>query len=372
MQMKAPERLSYAEIDLAAFRWNFTQIQKPARIAAVVKANAYGHGIGEVSRESLNLGAACLCVAFVQEGLYLRAEGFECPVLVFIPPGQDEIEAAVEHDLELTPDSYEKARQISETAQTLNRKALIQVNIDTGMHRTGVHWEHAAEELNKMYELPHVEIKGVYTHFATADWADLNFSSEQLRRFRSVLEKLLFDVQSTHAANSGAILQAGDAYFDMVRPGISLYGHYPSQYCRRTLKLRPVMTLKSYVMHLREYRAKERFSYSLTYCIEKDTVIATVPIGYADGVNRLLSNSGSVLIRGREFPVVAVVSMDSILVDVGEGSGITEGDEVVLLGKQGAGEIKMQSWCEKLQSIPYEVTCNISDRMPRRYVNGSV
>ncbi|MFC1477244.1 alanine racemase [candidate division KSB1 bacterium] len=370
--MVYPVRSSCAEIDLAAFRWNFQQIEnlvKPARIIAVVKADAYGHGVEEVAREAERLGAAYLCVAFVQEGFHLRESGITCPILVLIPPVQDEIACAIDNGLELVVHSYEQAREIDSAARKLKKKPDIQANIDTGMHRTGIHWEHAVKELIKINKLKNLSLNGLFTHFATSDWSDLNFAKEQLERFQSIVNALPFSVPFLHTANSGAIMQIPESYYSYVRPGISLYGYYPSLQCKRTLPLKPVLKLKSYVAHVKEYEANERFSYSLTYRTERRTGIATVPAGYADGVNRLLSNNGSVLIRDRKFPVVGIVTMDAILVDVGLESGVKDGDEVVLLGTQKYNEISMNEWCERLKTIPYEVTCNISKRIPRVVIN---
>jgi len=370
--IQIPRRCTCAEIDLEAFRWNYKQIcdqVKPAKIAAVVKADAYGHGCAEIAREALKLGAEYLCVAFVQEGLLLRESGITCPVMVLMQPIAGEIRPAVENDLELMAFSYESAKEIAETARKTDKDALLQIDIDTGMHTTGILWENAVDVLTKIHKISGIKIKGIYTHFASADWADLSFAREQLRRFNSVLENLPFVVDYIHAANTGAILQMKDAYFNMVRPGISLYGYYPSLLCRHSIYLKPVMTLKSYVALVKKYKKGERFSYSLTYTAEKDTEMALIPAGYADGVNRLLSNTGFVLIRGKKYPVAGVVTMDSILVDIGLESGIRNGDEVVLLGRQGTAEVSINDWCEKIRTIPYEVTCNISARVPRVYIN---
>jgi len=369
---KNDERSTLATIDLAAFRWNFRQIQefvKPAKIGAVVKANAYGHGAGVIAREAERLGAAYLCVANVREGLELRQMGIKLPILVFIPPVLHEIKPALEKKLELTAYSYETARAISNTAKRHGKKAVIQVEIDTGMHHAGLAWNSAVEELQRIHALPCITLKGLYTHYATADWSDLSHAYEQLRRFTAVVDALPFSVRLVHTANSGAVLQMKESYFDMVRPGLSLYGYYPSMQCRHSLSLQPVMSFRSYVAHVDTFDKHESFGYSLTYTTQKKTGIAIVPAGYADGVNRLFSNSGSVLIRGRKCPIVGRVRMDSILVDVGLENGVRQGDEVILFGKQGHQEISVNDWCDKLKTIPYEVTCSVSSRVPRRIIN---
>jgi len=366
------DRSTYVEIDLDAFRWNFNQIKKtvkPAQIAAVVKANAYGHGVEVIAKESVRLGAKYLCVAFVNEGLEIRQMGITIPILVFAPPVSNEIKPALKNDLELIVCSSDEAREIAAVAKELGKTASIQINIDTGIHRTGLLWKNALEELKKINTVTGITISGIYTHFATSEWTDLTFAYEQLDRFKTILKNIPFSPPLIHAANSGAILQIKESYFKMVRPGISLYGYYPSLFCKRRFSLKPVMTFKSFVAHVREYEADERFSYSLTYCTEKQTCIATVPAGYADGINRLLSNTGKVLINGKKYPIAGMVSMDCILVDVGPNSNVREGDEAVLFGKQGNSEISGYDWCDILHNIPNELVCAITSRVPRKYIN---
>ena len=367
--MQNSPRESFAEIDLEAFKWNFKQIQdyvQPAGIGAVVKANAYGHGVETIAQEAVRLGAAYLCVGFVQEGLAIRRLGLDIPVLILIPVLIGEIERALCENIALTVSSFTSAQEISEVAKRLGEKAKVHVKIDTGMHRIGLLWERAVDELIKINALSGITIQGVYTHFAAAESTDLTYSYTQLERFKAVMSKLPFSVSIVHCANSAAILQVTDSFFNMVRPGLALYGYYPSKECKRPLALKPVMSIKSYVSEVRKICAPDGIGYSLTYKVREPTKIATVPIGYADGVNRLFSNSGSVLIRGIRFPIVGLVSMDLVMLDLGSESDIQPGDEVVLLGKQRDGEISIDEWCEKLQTIPYEITCNIPSRIPRR------
>ncbi|MFC1555437.1 alanine racemase, partial [candidate division KSB1 bacterium] len=335
--MNIPVRNSFAEIDLKAFRWNFDQIKKqvqPAKIASVVKANAYGHGDIRISEQAVMSGTEYLCFEIVQNGIRIRKSGINAPILIFIPPGNDEIEPAILKNLDLTVNSLKTAENISDAAAAINKTAKVHIFIDTGMHNIGIDWNSAPELIHKIEKLPNVEIKGLCTHFATSDWSDLTFAYDQLERFDSVIKKIDPDIPFIHCASTGAILQMKESYFNMVRPGIGLYGYYPSMICKRTLHLKPVMSLRSYVSHISEFEKGEEFGYSLTYRTGKRTKIVSVPVGYGDGINRLLSNNSEVLIGGRKYPVIGRVAMDWIMVDIGLDNKIMENDEVVLLGKQ--------------------------------------
>ena len=366
-----PPHGTYAEIDLDVFCWNFKQIKeyiKPSAVAAVIKANAYGHGMIEISRESVRSGAAYLCAAYVQEGLVLRKAGIDIPILLLVPVRLSEIEPALIGDLELTVDSYEDACAISVAAVRLHKEAAIHIFVDTGMHRMGVQWENAINVITKIATLPKIFIKGIYTHFSSADTSDAVITYKELERFIMVLSQLPFSIPVIHTACSAAVVKLKESYFTMVRPGFALYGfNEADDVYYKDLQLKPVLSLKSYVAEVQKYKAYERFGYSLTYQIPEPRWIAVVPAGYADGVDRRFSNNGEVLINGRRFPMVGIVSMDTVLIDVGSDETVKPGDEVVFIGKQGSEEITIHQWCEKLQTIPYEITCSISSRVERRY-----
>ncbi len=371
--MSFENRGTYAEIDLDAFRHNFTLIAEkafPANVAAAVKADAYGHGKVVISKELEKLGAGFICTAYVFEAIDLRNSGITIPILAMVRPLEEEIEEALRNNVELTVDNPDTGLKISEICRKYGLEGVIHLNIDTGMHRPGFDYNRDLEKIIKISKLDNVQIKGIYTHFAAADWENLEFTYEQLNRLNVVVNKLPFGIPVIHAANSAASLRIPEANLNTVRPGLSLYGYYPSDSCRQVSDLKPVMSFKSYVSEIKDFRAGESFGYSRTFTTESDTKIAYIPAGYADGVNRLFSNNGYVLIKGIRYPIVGRVEMDAIMVDTGHNNGIKHGDEVVLFGKQGAEEISIDEWCDKLNTIPYEVTCGISKRVPRRYIQG--
>lgn len=369
----ASTRPTLAEIDLDAMAHNLRMVKQrvaPAKVMAVVKANAYGHGLLNVTDRAVREGADYLGVALVEEGIRLRNRQKDIPILVFGGFFPEQIDAFLAHDLELTLYDQPCAEALAERARNLGCDARVHIKVDTGMGRVGVPWQQASDFVRRVAELPGVALVGIYTHFATSDERDKGFAELQLKRFSEVLEQLearSIHIPLKHAANSGAVLDMPVSYFDMVRLGVSLYGYYPSPATSREMPLRPAMSLKSRVIFLKEVAAGTPVSYGCTYVTSAPTRIATVPIGYADGYNRRLSNAAEVLIRGRRYPVVGRVCMDQIMVDVGRDTAVEVGDEVVLMGRQGDDAISIYEWCEVLQTIPYEVTCWMSERVPRVY-----
>ena len=364
-------RPTYVEIDLAAISHNLREINKrvaPAQIMAVVKADAYGHGLKEVAEIALENGAAYLGVALLEEGILLRRNRFTAPILVFGGFFEYQIEDFLRNELDFTLYDIYRAKALNIVAKETDKKARVHVKVDSGMGRVGVAWQGAAEFVQKTQELKHVEIVGIYTHLATSDEKDKTFANTQLSRFRHVLrslEDIKIRIPLVHAANSGAILDLPNSYFDMVRPGVSMYGYYPSLETLESVTLKPSMSIRSQVIFMQEVEEGTSISYGRTFSTENKTNIATVPIGYGDGYNRLLSNQVEVLIRGQRYPVVGRVCMDQIMVNLGNESSVQIDDEVVLLGRQGHEEITIYEICEKLNTIPYEVTCWISERVPR-------
>jgi|Deesub1362B_J571_1020462.scaffolds.fasta_scaffold01065_3 alanine racemase len=366
-------RPTVAEIDLGAIAFNFRQVQervKPARVMAVVKANAYGHGAVPVARKVLKCGAAYLAVAMVEEAAELREAGIEAPILVFGGFTGDEIPEYVRLGLEATVFSHEHLQWLGETLPGSGNRLRVHVKVDTGMHRVGVSYSEAPEFIARLIRIEGVELVGVYTHFATSDAEDKSFARLQLGRFRKVLEELKsrnIHVPLVHAANSGAILDLPETYFDMVRLGVSLYGYYPSEETSESLPLRPAMTLRSRVSFVKDVPAGIPVGYGCTYVTRKATRLATVPVGYADGYNRLLSNRGWVSIRGKTFPVAGRVSMDQIVVDLLGDPSIGAGDDVILFGPDVDPRVSVPYIARQLNTIPYEVTCWVSARVPRIY-----
>lgn len=368
-------RPTVAVVDLGAIRFNLNQViqkVKPAGVMAVVKANAYGHGMADVARTALDAGADYLAVALLEEGIELRETGINCPTLVFGGFFHDQAEFFVRYNLDATLYSLENAKALAKAVKLLGKPANVHIKIDTGMGRVGVPWEEAAPFVQKVLQIPEIRIMGVYTHFATSDEKDKSFAKLQLQRFKVALkniESLGFKIPIRHAANSGAILDLPESYFDMVRPGIMLYGYYPSFDTTESVRLKPAMSFLSKVLHVKEVEEGTTVSYGRQYTAPQKTTIVTIPVGYADGYNRLLSNQGDVLINGRKYRVAGRVCMDQIMVDVGPGGAAKVGDEVVLFGRTEKGEVPVYDICRKLNTIPYEVTCWVSKRVPRIYVN---
>jgi alanine racemase len=366
------DRPTRAEIRLGALRRNFRRARELAgpgvKVMAVVKANAYGHGIVRVATELVAEGADYVGVAFLEEGILLRKSGIRAPILVLGAISTPQIPSFLEHDLDLTCPSLEKARAISAAAVKAGRKARIHLKIDTGMERIGVHWYSARPFIDEAISLPGLEIAGIFSHFATAD-TDLGFAREQLTHFNEVLaylDGLGRRPALVHMANSAALVNLPEARFDMVRPGILLYGYEPSPL--RNIGLEPVMRLMSKVCYFKCVEAGATASYGRIWKAPEATRLATVPIGYGDGYSRSLSNKGEVVIRGRRLPVVGRVCMDQLMVDLGPDGEAYNGDEVLLFGRRGEDYLPAELLCERMDTIPYELTCMVSSRVPRIYV----
>ncbi|MBL8967131.1 MAG: alanine racemase [Spirochaetaceae bacterium] len=367
------DRPTRAEIRLGALRRNFGKARGLAgpgvKVMAVVKANAYGHGILRVATELVAAGADYLGVAFLEEGMFLRRNGIRAPILVLGAINAGQIPRFLEHDLEFTLPSAEKAKAVSAAAVAAGAVARVHLKVDTGMERIGVHWYAAEPFLDEALALPGLEIRGLFSHFATAD-DNLAFAREQLSRFHEVLgllEARGLRPPLVHLANSAALVNLPEARFDMVRPGILLYGYEPTPL--KTLGLEPVMRLMSKVAYFKCVRAGSPVSYGGTWAPAADTRLATIPIGYGDGYPRALSNKGEVVIRGRRLPVVGRVCMDQLMVDLGPRGEAYNGDEVLLFGRRGDDSLPAELLCERMGTIPYELTCMVGARVPRIYVD---
>ncbi|MCG8604374.1 alanine racemase [bacterium] len=366
-------RPTVAEIDLRAIGHNLNAIKErvaPAKIMAVVKANAYGHGIDAVARVAAANGASYLGVALLEEGVELRRHDFTLPILVFGGFFARQVDEFLRYDLDSTVFDLAQTTALSNRARQIGKSARVHIKIDSGMGRVGVLWPQAAEFVKRVAELDGIEIVGLYTHFSSSDEQTTNYSEIQLDRFCRILDDLEscnLEIPLKHAANSGAVLTFPKSYLDLVRIGLSMYGYAPTSNLKDELAISPAMTVKSEVIAVKEVEANTDISYNRTYTTKAHTDIATIPIGYGDGYNRLLSNSGEVLIRGKRQRLVGRVCMDQIMVNVGADSGVRVGDEVVLLGRQGDEEITIYEICEKLRTIPYEVTCLLTERVPRVY-----
>ncbi len=366
--------ITWAEIDLDAIAFNVRAFQRHigprVQVIAVVKANAYGHGAVPVARAALAAGAVRLAVHRLLEGEELRAAGIASPILVmgYIPPSG--AEAVFRLGLTPTVNTLEFAQALSACAAQAGKTAPIHVKIDTGMGRYGVLPEEAVNFVLALRDLPGLALEGIYTHFATADSADPTFAHEQLALFRQVLASL--DAQGirfpiVHAANSAAMMRLPEAHFDAVRPGIALYGLDPSDEWAPPFEIKPALTLKSTVSRVRELPAGASVSYGRTYIAPRPIRAALVPVGYGDGFHRLLSNKGSVLIRGQRAPIIGRVCMDQFVVDASGIPDVAQDDEVVLVGRQGEGQIRAEEVARLAGTINYEVTTSLLPRVVRVY-----
>lgn len=375
-------RPTIAEIDLAALRHNFALVQRsiPAGCGtlAVVKADAYGHGFMDISRELESLGVTAFGVAFLAEGIQLRKSGIDRPVLILggVYPGQER--KCVGFNLSTAVFSLEQARVLNDTASRLYRKAKIHVKIDTGMGRLGIAAAEAPAFFRELREMRCVELEGIISHFASADELDEEghrYSDRQAATFAQAVAEarsLGLDPRYVHIANSAAAFGMELPFCNLVRPGIVLYGALPSGDFEGKLALRPIMRLRSTVAMLKWVEPGTSISYARRYTAPGRRLIASVPVGYADGYNRALTNRGEVLIRGERAPVVGTVCMDWIMVDVTQIPGIAVGDEVTLLGCDGAGNcVRAEELAAWAGTIPYEIFCGISKRVPRVYLNAT-
>jgi alanine racemase len=366
-------RPTIVEISLARLANNFRAIQaavSPAAVMPIVKANAYGHGLVPVARHLVSLGATSLGVAFLEEAVALREAGVTVPILVMGGIFGNQIPVFLRHGLTLTASSIDKLKQIDEAAGQVGVTAKVHLKVDTGMERIGVHYYSARGLLEHASECRHSVVEGIYSHFANADAVDLTSARQQLARFLDVLQ--WYDKQGVaapvrHMANSGAVLQLRESHLDMVRPGILLYGVYPSAEVRKTIAVQPALSMRSRVVYFKVVTPGHPVSYGSTWQSDHPVRVVTVPVGYGDGYFRALSNVAHVLIRGKRYPVVGRVCMDQIMINI-EWETAYNGDVVTLLGADGAELITCEDLAEWAGTIPYEVLTNINTRVPRIYV----
>jgi alanine racemase len=369
-------RPTHIEVDLAQLEQNYHCIAAhvaPARVMPILKANAYGHGLHEVARRLQQAGAPYLGVAYLEEALRLRQHGVHTRVLVLGGIIGSQLPRFIDNDLSITASSVDKLQAIEACAAALNKRARVHLKIDTGMERIGVHWYSAQQLLEASLQTKHVEIEGVFTHFANADEPDFSRARLQLERFQEVLrfyEQRSLPTPLRHASNSGAILQLPEANFDMVRPGVLLYGVSPAPELPVPLSVAPALRWSTRVVFFKVVQAGNPVSYGATWAPERWTRVVTLPVGYGDGYLRAMSGQAEVLLNGQRFKVAGRICMDQIMIDVGRGSAYN-GDEVVLLGKSGGAQITAEQLARWAGTIPHEILTNINTRVPRVY-NGSV
>ncbi len=373
-------RPTRAEINLDNIGHNVSEFRRllgpGVQIMAVVKADGYGHGSVEVARTALQAGASCLAVALVEEALELRRAGIEAPVLLLGYTDPVAVPLLLRHSLTPALFDLETARLFSSRCAAEGRILPVHLKIDTGMGRIGVRPAEAAGFIAAVSRLPGLKLEGIFTHLSSADGDDDNakaYTAGQLQLFDGVIAAAREQgvlPSLCHAANSAAAVLFPQSRYNLVRIGISLYGCYPALWMQNhaAVKLLPAMSLKSKIVFLKGVPPQTPLSYGRTYCTAGKSAIATVPIGYADGYHRRLSNRGEVLVCGRRAPVVGRICMDQMMIDVSHIDGAAEGDEVVLYGNQGSESITVEEVAQLLGTINYELLCNVGKRVPRSYL----
>lgn len=367
-------RPTLAIIDRAAIKSNYFKLKKSIAknvvMLAVVKANAYGHGAVEIAKTLEHTGCNFFGVAMCEEGIELREAGLKSAIIILGGIYPNQVRDVIEYDL--TPVIFDigTARIVDSLAGKIGKRIKVHIKIDTGMGRLGLLSYQVASFFKAMKELVNLEVDGILSHFAEADEEDKEFSKKQLNLFLNIIKAvqgLGFQPRLLHIANSAALVTHTDSHFNMVRPGIMLYGAYPAGHMIENINLKPAMKLVTQIVHIKQAPKGFSVSYGRKYITKRDSIIATIPIGYADGYPRSLSNKGEVLIRGQRANVAGTICMDITMLDVTHIKGVKQGDEAVLIGKQGNDKITVDELAEKAGTISYEILCGITSRVPRVY-----
>jgi alanine racemase len=369
-------RPTLVEVDLNRLANNFQAIHQhvsPARVMPILKANAYGHGLLRVAQLMESLGADYIGVAVLEEGILLRQNGIRMPILVLGGILGNQVPGFLKHDLTITASSIDKLFQVDEIAAQMGLKAKVHLKIDTGMERIGVHYYNAHSFLESALKCRSINYEGIYTHFANADLADLQDARQQLERFQEVLyfyeKHSLPPPPFRHMANSPAILQLPEAWFDIVRPGILLYGVYPSASIAHNVIVHPALSWRSRVVYFKVILPGHAVGYGSTWKTDHMVRAVTAPVGYGDGYFRSMSNKAQVIIHGKKYPVVGRISMDQIVINIEWDSAYND-DEVILIGESGGETITCEDLAGWADTIPYEILTNINTRVPRVYLRG--
>ncbi len=365
-------RPTLCTIDLAALRWNLRQVRAKVgaqvKILSMIKANAYGHGALAVARVLAEEGSDAFGVATLEEGMELRQAGIRSPILVVAGTYVEQLDQFLANDL--TPVVYELdgMRRLDAAVRNRGKMLDVHVKIDTGMGRIGFLANEMNGWLDELKKLKGLRLQGIFSHFSTAENVAGDFTRAQLAIFSDLVQRLRAEGIApplVHLANSAATITLPAAYFDMVRPGIMLYGIYPSAAMANQIELKPVLSWQTRIVQLKKVPAGASISYGQTFVTERESLIATLPVGYADGYSRLLSNRGAALVRGKRAPVAGRVCMDLTMLDVTAIANVQQGDEVVLLGRQGDAEISADEMARWANTISYEVLTSIAGRVPR-------
>ncbi len=369
---------AWAEVNLDIIAHNAREIRKftnkKAEIMGVVKADAYGHGVFEVARTLISCGFTRLAVSMLDEAIQLRQGGITIPILVLSYTDPIRAEEIIQNNITQTVFSHDLAKSLSDAAVKLKRDIKIHIKIDTGMTRVGFMPGYSAvKNVTEISKLPRIVIEGLFTHFASADEEDKEFTYIQFERFMSIcseLRRIGIDIPVKHVANSAALIEFPEMHLDMVRPGIIIYGMYPSDKVDKTkIDLKPAMELKANIILVKEVEKDISISYGRNFTTKRKSRIATIPIGYADGYSRVLSGKGTVLANGEEVPIVGNICMDQCMIDITDINGdVKVGDEVILLGKQGDKTISAEDLANKIGTVNYEIVCVIGRRIPRVYI----
>ncbi|WP_315076529.1 alanine racemase [uncultured Clostridium sp.] len=371
----------WAEIDLDAIAYNMKNIKKLAQnkdVIAVVKADCYGHGALDVVPTLLENGASRLAVAVLTEAIELRNNNVTASIMILGYTPEYLFEEVVNYDIEQTVYDLEYAKKLSHLAIKFNKKAKVHVAIDTGMGRIGfIPNEKAIKDIKKIYNLKGLDVIGIFTHFSTSDETDKEYTNEQFNKFTSfinMLSKVGVKIPIKHISNSGAIIDMPKTYLDSVRAGIILYGYYPSdEINKENIKLKPALTLKASLTRVQELDIDSYISYGKTFKTERKSIIATLPIGYADGYSRLLAPGAKVIINGKFAPIVGRICMDQCMIDVTDMDNVNVGDEVIILGEDGDLKLTANDLAKSMGTINYEILCMLKYRIPRVYMkNGEI
>jgi len=375
---------SIAEIDLKALRNNFKIVKKLLNkgkssnnkfISAVVKADAYGHGMLQCGKELVLAGADFLGTADYSESIklaqYLKQQKIKTPVFCMgtLPASKRDIQLITKENFHFTIVDLEDAKKLNSAAASINKKLNVQIQVDTGMNRVGFPMENAYEALIQIKKLKNLNPFGIYSHFATSEVPQENFAKKQINFFKDFLKEVeanLFEIKYKHISNTGGLFNYNDDYFNLVRPGISLYGYYPDEkFYDKKIGLTPVMNFKSRIRFIKKVPKGRSISYGRRFFTDKDTYIASIPIGYGDGYPRSLTNKGSVLVNGKKYKISGTVCMDWIMIDLGLKPKVKINDEVILFGPK----FPVYKLADEAGTIPYEITSNITQRIPRIYIN---
>ena len=365
-------RATWAEVNLARLEANLQAIRRtvaPSKVMLVVKANAYGHGLVEVSK-ALAHQSDYVGVAVLEEGILLRELGITAPIIVLGGIWQEQIPRYLQYNLTLSASSVERLKQIDAEAEKKGVKPKVHLKIDTGMERIGIHYYNAHILQEAALQCRNIEIEGIYSHFANADSGDRTHARLQLERFNEVTrfyERRGLPMPMRHMANSAAVLQLPESCLDMVRPGIMLYGVYPSPETPHAIEVKPALAWKSRVVYFKVVKPGHAVSYGSTWQSDRNVRVVTVPVGYGDGYFRSMSNRAQVIIRGKKYPQVGSICMDQLMVNI-EWDSAYNGDEVILLGEADGVRISVEDLAEWAGTIPYEILTNINTRVPRLYI----